>query len=531
MVTSLFARGILPTKTVHIYWSQPIRTVWMAYDDQATAEEVKTKFDLGEYTILGHAISPSLSHRLSGGVPVAELALVSIPAGIPKEYIKAAVEKHHLPKTITLGRAIYTADVNLAGDSIRSELANIGALRQWRLQPGTTIWSKNSARVTFIDPADAPRAIASLRNRVVAVGRSGAVRLEIRQTHRAGFMIPLALFEHLRVRIDDLKEKWAPRHVDILTGQITRVYRQLRLEGDQLRDVEAAEAELDAILEGEVVMDQNGCPLWNQVFSITGHALINQPAFKQLMMLEQALGVKVIRDTSSSRLILYGPEAQRRDAIRFISDIVSRGSITETRSHYWQELDMERFASTLASIAPSFRKRNASIDNGSVVRKVLPVAKSVMAATLNRETYHSEHERIRKATGFSTAAADAKSSGPVQEVEEELVFHKIVPDLTPYASAVLDARLNPRQPLSEHLNLGVVRYFTSHPATDQSPARKEAVVSPLVRFRVLSKGLKPVGLTKHEAALKDFELMKKSKFKAIRVHRVRSKLKAIRVHT
>jgi hypothetical protein len=272
MVKSHVARGIPSTKEVRIYWDQPIRTVWMTYDDQATAEEVKTKFDLGEYTILGHAISTSLSHRLSGGVPVAELALVSLPAGIPKEYIKAAVGKHHLPRTITLGRAHCAADVKLAGASIRSELAKFGVLREWWLQPGLTIWSKNSARATFIDPADARRAAHSLRNRVVAVGRSGpsgAVRLTIFHTHRAGVMIPLAAFEYLRIRIDGLKRKWAPRDVEILASQEKRVYGKLIIvEGEQLRHVKAAQAELVAILEGEVVMDENGSPVWEQVFSI-----------------------------------------------------------------------------------------------------------------------------------------------------------------------------------------------------------------------------------------------------------------------
>ncbi|RKU45121.1 hypothetical protein DL546_003516 [Coniochaeta pulveracea] len=234
-----------------------------------------------------------------------------------------------------------------------------------------------------------------------------------------------------------------------------------------------------ALVEGTVVKTTNDKPLWNDEFDRREHQVTRQPVLMKLKMIEQALGVKFIRDQAARRLIAFGPEAQRELACELActAAMVNHRTVDPRNAHHWQRLDLQEFQSTLRQY---IRSRDATVAQSASAQLEKPLFRKVInvpshVASSSRE----ELERLQRAVGRDPKRPLRLSSlVPSAEDQEPLFFRKHVPKLSNYAKAFLDTRLNPRFIPSDKSRNPEEVSVEEQSSPPQPPASKEHTPNP-----------------------------------------------------
>ncbi|KAK3938706.1 hypothetical protein QBC46DRAFT_365333 [Diplogelasinospora grovesii] len=293
-------------RRVTLSWYRPTRTVWLNFGSQDIARKVQAKFDFGEYTILDQGVKASGPTGVqSGRNPMAwntDFADVQKPIKLPQ------------PRHIELGKPNYTVDPGLACATVKSLLLDIGPLEWWQDSRVDTRGKRMKSQARFIDETDARKAVRILNYTELPFGKK--IMLSVAFATTAKFRVGTPIYKATRSRIEPYKDKWKAQHLHFVEYPPDEGYQVLKVEGANIQDVAGAKNVLEKILAGDIAKNGDEV-LWSASLSNN-----KGKAYQNLLTVEKALDIVIMRDRRKSQLKLFGPEAKCKRACDFIAAIV-----------------------------------------------------------------------------------------------------------------------------------------------------------------------------------------------------------------
>lgn len=489
-VLSLFTKGIEPTATVNVYFPGDRRRVSLVFDTKTSVEKAKKDFDDGVCKIHRREVQSSVVERERDGQLVWELVLDCIPVEILEQDIGAAIHGMHQPSAVAMDRKFADTEGCETYLHVQNALSRIGPVIGWDPEPHNEAWAARKAAVTFTNATNAAAAVETLRNKPITMGTHN-IEVTPKRVYSLKFRIPATLENDVGRHIESkFHATWRKQSIQ---SQWLRHEggRTLKIWSEDVSTLQTIRDEMVALVEGDstVVRTTDGKVLWSNEFD-SKHQVTRQPVMMKLKMIEQALGVTFFRDKAARRLIAFGPELQRKHAseLACTAAMVNHEAVDPRTAHHWQRLDLQEFKSTLQQ----YLRNNEGLlkqpaltktEETPLFRKVINVPSHV--ASSSRE----DLEKLQKAVG-----RDPKrplrlfSPDPPTKDQEPPTFRKHVPELSDYAKAFLDARLNPRyissdktRDLGEPEGAGTLPKETpvpNQPTQPQPPASKEHAPNP-----------------------------------------------------
>lgn len=244
----------------------------------------------------------------------------------------------------------------------------------------------------FLDGADAARAVQQLNGSEVTISlgeieptparawntrlgavaqlapigrrpeRKVAVKVTMCLLYTARLRVSEKLFKAVSDPIADANVGWKDRHLVFVPYMPLKGYRVLRIEGEDNEAVAEAKAQLEHILDGQVLSNE-GKPLW-------GHGFIrNGPAVGMIRHLESQLGVTMICYEWKREIHYYGPGSKSQDVVRallpFTDATISRPISLDQSQFLWA------FRGGFRAISAAIPKSTVSLDLASTPRRLL----------------------------------------------------------------------------------------------------------------------------------------------------------------
>jgi hypothetical protein len=460
-VLALFTQGIESTETVNLYFPGDRRRVSLVFDTRTDAEKAKKDFDDGVCKIRGHEVHPTMAEQDRNGRLVWELVLDFIPVEILEQDISASVHGLHQPSATIMDDPFAHTEGFATHIHVRNSLSRIGPFRGWHRKPHNDPWAEEKAVAAFTLATNAAEAVEALRNKPITIGNRD---IEVTATRllRLKFRIPATLDGLVGPHIErKLHSTWREHNMrsQWVRGKGSRT---LKLYSDDFSVLANVKDEMAALLEGTIVRTTDETILWVEEFNDRTHQVTRQPVLVKLKMIEQALGVKFVRDQTARRLIVFGTESQSKLASELACKAArpAREEIDPRTAHHWHRVDIEQFKRALRQYAShkenipaqpattQTQEEEQVLAKRPLFRKVISVPSHVASSS------KEELGRLQRAVGRdANRPLSLFSPGPRPDPRagghEAPIFRKHVPKLSPYAKAFLDARLNPRYILSD----------------------------------------------------------------------------------
>jgi hypothetical protein len=291
----------LDCKKVHLSWHKPSVDMWLllpslAMGQRGHAARLAKLFSEGTYTILGQKVRAEVERgalrdtvKLVGAPPATH---DQVCAGIPADY--------HKPCSIRMGPPSYEADPEDASVIVRSLLTSIGPLEYYEETLESTA-RRFKATARFLDQDDAKRAADTLKSADLPF--ADGAKLTISLVFSAKFKVGMGVYDAVQGRVAERAAEWKAKNMSFYAYPSTdalRRFRVLKIEAEDAEAVVAARAELDDILAGVVVADDNGIPLWDSSLRANGEL------HRQIMTIAKKRRTIILRDKVRGELRIFG---------------------------------------------------------------------------------------------------------------------------------------------------------------------------------------------------------------------------------
>ncbi|KAL6922251.1 hypothetical protein FSST1_006277 [Fusarium sambucinum] len=308
---------------VQCSWHRPTRTVYLFYRNNHIAFKVQQKLRTGKVKVNGSKVmahSPVRQQNLESGISWM-IKLTGLGKTIEEEDIIQAIPKPDRPRRIEMGEMSYVPDTEIDSTLIQSMLYEFGPLERWEISDIST-GKRIKARATFLEESQAKLAASALDGKPLPFCQSSKLFVEIVTSVR--FRVSTRVYDVVQQGINTHKGSWSRQYIQFFVSPPRGFYRVLKLEGRDRQSVAKAKQELDLILDGNV-MRLDGQPLL-----YPGHK-ISQESYKRLKMVEEELGVVIIRDVRSFQFRVFGAEARQALATEALDRLIKE---TTSAVHY-----------------------------------------------------------------------------------------------------------------------------------------------------------------------------------------------------
>ncbi|KAI0352374.1 hypothetical protein OH77DRAFT_1460501 [Trametes cingulata] len=256
--------ALLRSTKAKLAWFAPSLTAWAHYSALSRAKEEARRLDgtsFDKRTIRAAFQTPTRNQRTSFSVEL---------KGLPLNASLADLKRFCCANSVTKGRPSFAVDESVK--ALRSLLSSYGSLESFDFVPpdparSTSGNSKLVAFVQFADPDAAEKAVAALNGARQAVLRGSQIFLE--HIHSVKYVLPHAEFVALRPALDALRdalETCKLRYYD--KGEDGEALERvcLRAFGPDAKALGRLKKELEGMLKGELVRDDEGQVLWHERF-------------------------------------------------------------------------------------------------------------------------------------------------------------------------------------------------------------------------------------------------------------------------
>ncbi|KAI1407147.1 hypothetical protein F5Y13DRAFT_195690 [Hypoxylon sp. FL1857] len=322
-------------RKVYISWHKPYRTAWLNFGNSDIAQRVNKKFKDGTYKILNQSVQCGNPIRGAGRRnPVAwTVCLTEVPASVRESDISRSIgQQCDRPRNIELGNPTYEADPAVCLAQVKSLFTLIGPL-EWRESAPDITGKRIKASARFLNEEDAMEAAQTLNKSALPFNASA--KLTVQLVHAAKFKVSDTIYESVKSLIMANIKNWKASHLYFTPYENTnppKWYRVLKVEGEDAGEVAKAKNTITNILSGIIAKDGSSI-LWHP--ALRGHGLLSE----RLNLLEQKLGIVIIRNKAKAHLRLYGLATKCAEAQAAIARLLK-----DEQSEYFSiDLDPEGF--------------------------------------------------------------------------------------------------------------------------------------------------------------------------------------------
>lgn len=293
-------------RKIQCSWFKPCKRARLTYATQQNATTVYSKFERQIYMLCGSKVRCTRPSCQAGGGPFSRqqwtIMLTDLPAAVTRTEIESVfVAVTERPERIEVSPATYEADGEEACASVLSLLAGIGPI-EWS-QANTLLEGKRAKAVArFCDESDALQAEKDLDNSPLPF--CPGMKLNVQLLSTAKFKVRTNVFKIVGDQVRVASDGWTKQGVQLKVyppADPTSLYRVVKVEGPKIEEVGAAKEDLQRILDGEKLLDDDGTPLWS--VSLRG----NNPLFTQLKHLGSLNGLIITRDVRRKEIRAIGP--------------------------------------------------------------------------------------------------------------------------------------------------------------------------------------------------------------------------------
>ncbi|KKP02285.1 hypothetical protein THAR02_05614 [Trichoderma harzianum] len=323
-------------KKVHISWHKAVRNVWLNFGTGDVARKVSDLFSKGVYRILNQKVTageateakPAFHPWSPSKNSVAwTVMLTEVPATAEKsDVLEAITQERNRPRHIEVGLPSYSVDAEQATTLIRSLLTNIGPLEYFEVTLETNA-RRVKATARFLDEADARRAAEELDKKELPFHHNA--RLTVQMVYSAKFKTGTNIYNAVCPRILPQQKIWRSKNIAFKaynSADPLQRFRLLKIEGESAVDIVAAKAELESILAG-VVMRENDTVLWDPSLKANGKL------YQAIKTLERECSVVILRDRGKSELRVFGAQQCCEGAQLRLAELIRLESLsTSTRA-------------------------------------------------------------------------------------------------------------------------------------------------------------------------------------------------------
>ncbi|KAK7214274.1 hypothetical protein V2G26_021452 [Clonostachys chloroleuca] len=238
--------------------------------------------------------------------------LTGLPETIKEEDIIQAIPKLDRPRRVEIGEMNYVADMEIDSTLIQSMLYEFGPLEKWEVSD-TTKGMRVKAHATFLEESQAHHAASTLDGKRLPFCDSSKLFVEAVTSVR--FKVSTRVYDVIQQRINSNKSSWDRQYIYFFAFPSRGFYRVLKLEGRDRESVAKAKQDLDVILAGEVMRLDGKAILYPG-------SKISRESYKRLKMVEEELGVVIIRDMQTSQFRVFGAEAPQALATKALDRLI-----------------------------------------------------------------------------------------------------------------------------------------------------------------------------------------------------------------
>ncbi|KAF2670682.1 hypothetical protein BT63DRAFT_478796 [Microthyrium microscopicum] len=312
----------IDSRKVQCSWQRPTREVILIFGQQQIADRVRQKFQDNVYTIRSVKVSVAeepqemlANHREL----YTTLRLQNVPVEADQDVIKASIR--HVgdqPDNITLLEPSYRNNFTKVVAALSEKFSALGNIRD--AHPLMQLHAQRfQMRVTYCDEQHATVAARLLQGQMQEV--LGGEPIEVNVLHSTKSKVCTEIFDVLTTRLAQLKSDLKDMGLDVNiyhyrnAGYLKR-FTTLKIEGASIKAVAYTDEQLQKIMQGEIMCDQDGKALWCPSLEYESGTL------RRIQDLQTPLGVKVIRKKYSKHLQIFGPLANCSEALLLVKTIV-----------------------------------------------------------------------------------------------------------------------------------------------------------------------------------------------------------------
>ncbi|KAI2465952.1 hypothetical protein F4781DRAFT_371532 [Annulohypoxylon bovei var. microspora] len=357
-------------KKVHVSWHRPYRTVWLNFGSSEIAERVRKKFGDGTYKVSNASVQCSKPITRGAGFRnrlAWTVCLTEVPASATESDISGSI-RHQLdkPRNIELGKPTYDTDSETCSVTIQSLFTSIGPLEWWEFTPDIT-GRRMKASGRFQNEDDARQAARTLDKSDVPFNKTA--KLTVQLVHAAKFKVSQSIYMAVQSQLKANLKDWKASHLHFTAYENSdppKWYRVLKIEGEAAKEVAEAKNTITNILSG-MIAKEGSSVLWHPALRGDG------PLFKRLKLLEQQIGVVIVRNKVKSQLRLYGSRIKCEKGQAEVASLLR----DEQSEHFNIDLDALGFAwvlrGGLADIENEIGPGKANFDITSTPKRVVIV--------------------------------------------------------------------------------------------------------------------------------------------------------------
>ncbi|KAJ3790406.1 hypothetical protein GGU10DRAFT_170691 [Lentinula aff. detonsa] len=293
--------------SVRISYATPSRTAWVYFESM---DSFKKAEGLNGEVFNGRKIKITRPPRLKKHTHF-PLRVEGLPISTQKQEVLALFRNAvHVEMT----SPTYTDN---PAEQLKNLLRSFGELEDLALDSSpSTVKARAIVFARFTEAAAAERAIATLNNTGHAF--IGDARLSVQATFYSCYDIPQEKFAVIRADIDSLQEIHGPG-VKVQQCIDPAAKAELRLYGSELIPFTKARRDLDLLIKGEIVLDDEARPLWDKYFDLPS-------CTKQINQLnsQKAESFFIERDFRNRHVLVFGSKRGRTRAKNLLGKLLAK---------------------------------------------------------------------------------------------------------------------------------------------------------------------------------------------------------------
>ncbi|CAH0043816.1 unnamed protein product [Clonostachys solani] len=306
-------------RQVQCSWHRPNRAVHLFFGSKHIASRLHQKLRTGKVKVNASQVKayPPVPQKTHDSETSWMVKLTGLPNTAKEEDIMQAIPKLDRPRRVEMGEMSYVADMEIDSTLIQSMLYEFGPLERWEVSD-TSKGARVKAQATFLEESQAHHAASALDGKPLPFCDSSKLFVEVITSVR--FKVSTRVYDVIQQRINAQKSSWDRQYIHFFAFPSRGFYRVLKLEGRDRESVAKAKQDLDIILTGDVMRLDDKAVLYPG-------STISREFYKRLKMVEEELGVVIIRDARTSQFRVFGPEAHQALATealdRLIKEMIS----------------------------------------------------------------------------------------------------------------------------------------------------------------------------------------------------------------
>jgi hypothetical protein len=260
----VFARSPLLSQMLMVTWPGATVCAWVFYETVTLAKQAATKLDKTRFQ--DRKIGAEYQRRKEKRGPYS-IRITGIPPSATKADL-GALCKDPAPTLINIGQPSYT---DLPDDDIRRDLEKFGRIEQFQISSEGDPGFKTVAYVTMQSFSVADAASKALANTKPAY-LGGEAPLRVKHIYHAAYKVLPKVFECIVDRLNVLREKFKEKCkiIDSSDGSLHTI--EIRASIDELTIFSEANAALGNLVDGLLLVDDDGRPVWDPYLDTSSSA-------------------------------------------------------------------------------------------------------------------------------------------------------------------------------------------------------------------------------------------------------------------